>query len=293
LNGGSAPAIKFFNMGVINIAGREVRALHHGMAGTDGLEVWGPYAEGEEIRAAILDAGKDFGITQVGARAYAANTLESGWIPSPLPAVYTGDKMKAYRQWLPAASYEGMAAVGGSFVSSNIEDYYVTPHEMGYGAFVKFDHDFIGREALEQMQGRAHRRKVTFEWNGQDVATIVQSMFDREQDPYKYIDMPVANYASSSYDTIMCDGHMVGASMFAGCSYNERAMLSLGIIEEEYAVPGTPVTLVWGEPDGGTPKTTVERHRQFEVRATVAPVPYSREVREAYHAGWRTAGVAT
>ena len=293
LNGGSAPAIKFFNMGVINIAGREVRALHHGMAGTDGLEVWGPYAEGEEIRAAILDAGRDFGMQQVGARAYASNTLESGWIPSPLPAVYTGDQMRAYRQWLPAASYEGMAAVGGSFVSNNIEDYYVTPHELGYGAFVKFDHDFIGRAALENMQGRPHRRKVTFDWNGQDVAAILQSIFDHEQDPYKYIEMPVANYASSSYDTIKCDGRMVGASMFSGFSYNERAMLSLGIIDAEYAVPGTRVTLVWGEPDGGTPKTTVERHRQFEIRAMVAPVPYSREVRETYHAGWRTAGVAT
>jgi vanillate/3-O-methylgallate O-demethylase len=293
LNGGSAPTIKFFNMGVINIAGREVRALHHGMAGTDGLEVWGPYAEGEEIRAAILDAGKEFGIQPVGARAYASNTLESGWIPSPLPAVYTGDQMKAYRQWLPAASYEGTAAIAGSFVSSNIEDYYVTPHEMGYGGFVKFDHDFIGRAALEKMQGRAHRKKVTFDWNGEDVATVAASMFDRDQDPYKYIDVPVSNYASSSYDTIMCDGHMVGGSMFAGYSYNERAMLSLGIIDEEYAVPGTQVTLVWGEPDGGTPKTTVERHRQFNIRATVAPVPYSREVREAYHAGWRTAGVAT
>jgi hypothetical protein len=70
-------------------------------------------------------------------------------------------------------------------------------------------------------------------------------------------------------------------------------MLSLGVIEEEYAVPGTEVTLVWGEPDGGTSKTTVERHRQFNVRALVAPVPYSRQVREAYHAGWRTAGVGT
>ena len=97
LNGGASPDIKFFRMGTITIAGRKVRALRHGMAGAPGLEVWGPYAEGEEIRAAILEAGKDFGIVQVGARAYATNTLESGWIPSPVPAVYTGDKMKAYR----------------------------------------------------------------------------------------------------------------------------------------------------------------------------------------------------
>ncbi len=293
LNGGSAPEIKFFNMGVIKIAGREVRALHHGMAGTQGLEVWGPYEQGEEIRAAILEAGEEFGIVPVGARAYASNTLESGWIPSPLPAVYTGERMKPYRQWLPATSYEAVASVGGSLVTENIEDYYVTPQEMGYGSFIKLDHDFIGREALEKMQGKSHRRKVTFDWNGEDVAAIQASLYDHEHEPYKYIEQPVSNYASASYDMITYNGRTVGASMFSGYSYNEKAQLSLGIIDEEYAVPGTQVTLVWGEPDGGTDKITVERHRQYEVRATVSPVPYSRVVREAYHQGWRTAGVGT
>jgi vanillate/3-O-methylgallate O-demethylase len=200
--------------------------------------------------------------------------------------------MKSYRQWLPAASYEGTASVGGSFVSNNIEDYYVTPYEMGYGTFAKFDHDFIGREALEKMQGQSHRRKVTFEWNGQDITTIMASMY--EDGPiYKYIDMPNANYSSSSYDSIIVNGKVVGFSMFAGYSYNERRQLSLGIIDEEFATPGTQVTLLWGEPDGGTKKTTVERHRQFEIRAIVAPVPYAREVRESYHTGWRSAGAAT
>ena len=90
LNGGPVPDIKFFHMGTIKIAGRKVRALRHGMAGAPGLEIWGPYEEREEIRAAIVEAGKEFGLRQVGARAYATNTLESGWIPSPLPAVYTG-----------------------------------------------------------------------------------------------------------------------------------------------------------------------------------------------------------
>ena len=102
LNGGPVPEIKFFHMGHINLAGRKVRALRHGMAGAPGLEIWGPYAEREEIRAAIVAAGKEFGLKEVGARAYATNTLESGWIPSPLPAVYTGEKMKKYREWLPA-----------------------------------------------------------------------------------------------------------------------------------------------------------------------------------------------
>src|SRR3984885_6667613 len=91
LNGGPLPEVKFFDMGVINIKGRPVRALRHGMAGAPGLEIWGPYEEREEIREAVIEAGNDFGLAQVGARAYSSNTLESGWIPSPLPAVYTGE----------------------------------------------------------------------------------------------------------------------------------------------------------------------------------------------------------
>ena len=291
LNGGPLPAIKFFNMGYINIGGRKVRALRHGMAGAPGLEVWGPYEQADEIRDIILEAGKEFGIVPVGSRAYASNTLESGWIPSPLPAVYTGDKMMAYRQWLPDNGYEATASIAGSFDSNNIEDYYVTPHEMGYGSFVKFDHDFIGREALEKMEGRSHRKKVTFEWHADDVANIMSSVVEHGE-PYKYVDMPVSNYGSASYDSILVDGKLVGYSMFAGFSYNERAQLSLGIVDEEYATPGTQATLVWGEPNGGTRKTTVEHHRQYEVHATISPVPYSKVVRETYHSGWRTAGAA-
>src|ERR1051326_4771838 len=170
-------------MGSIKIAGREIRALRHGMAGAPGLEVWGPYEQGEEIRQAILDAGKEFDIVAVGSRAYATNTCESGWIPSPLPAVYTGEKMRKYREWLPANSYEATGSMGGSMDSTKIEDYYVTPYEMGYGPFIKFDHDFIGRQALEKMAGKPHRKKVTFAWNPEDVIKVWRSMLDQGE-PY-------------------------------------------------------------------------------------------------------------
>jgi vanillate/3-O-methylgallate O-demethylase len=256
------------------------------MAGAPGLEIWGPYEEREEIRAAIVKAGKDFGLTEVGARAYATNTLESGWIPSPLPAVYTGEKMKPYRQWLLAASYEGTGSIGGSFHSNNIEDYYVTPYEMGYGPFVKFDHDFIGREALEKISGKPHRKKVTLAWNSEDVIKVFRSLFEHG-DIYKYIDLPLSNYTSASYDQLLIRGKLAGLSMFSGYSYNERSMLSLGIVEPDIEI-GTEVTLVWGEEGGGSKKTTVERHKQIEIRAVVSPVPYSKVVRETYAAGWRT-----
>jgi vanillate/3-O-methylgallate O-demethylase len=288
LNGGPIPEIKFFNMGEINIAGRKVRALRHGMAGVPGLELWGPHQEREEIRAAIVEAGQEFGLKQVGSRAYATNTLESGWIPSPIPAVYTGEKMKPFRQWLTGNGFEATASLAGSYYSDNIEDYYLTPWDLGYGSFVKFDHDFTGREALETIAKGPKRKKVTLAWNGDDVAKIFKSMFEHGQDAFKYLDLPLTNYATLSYDKVTRNGRHVGFSTFSSYSYNERSMLSLGIVDNDQAEVGTEVSLVWGEEGGGSSKPTVERHKQIEIRAIVGPVPYARDARETYAEGWRT-----
>lgn len=287
LNGGPLPDIKFFNFDQITIAGRKVNALRHGMSGAPGLEVWGPYEQAEEIRAFVLEAGAEFGLTQVGSRAYATNTLESGWIPSPLPGVYSGEKMRTYREWLPANGYEATGSIGGSFISDNIEDYCLTPYELGYGPFVKFDHDFIGREALEKKASEPHRRKVTFEWNPDDLAKILTSILRPGETPYKFFDLPLANYASSSYDKVTKDGKVVGFSMFTGYSYNERCGLSLGVVDADVPT-GEELALTWGEPDGGSEKTTVERHKPLDVRVRVAAVPYSRDARENYADSWRT-----
>ena len=195
--------------------------------------------------------------------------------------------MKAYRQWLPAASYEGTGSLGGSFDSSNIEDYYMSPYALGYGPFVKFDHDFIGREALEKMAGTPQRKKVTFAWDAEDVVKVWASMLELG-DAYKYIDLPLSNYASASYDKVLREGKTVGFSMFSGYSYNERSMLSLGVVDPDVEV-GSEVRILWGEAGGGSQKTTVERHKQIEIRAIVSPVPYSKVARETYAKGWRTA----
>ncbi|TLY85504.1 MAG: aminomethyl transferase family protein [Gammaproteobacteria bacterium] len=292
LHGGPLEQLKFFNMSTMRIAGKTVRTLRHGMSGAPGLEIWGPYAEQEEIRTAILEAGKEFGMVPCGGRAYPSNTLESGWIPSPLPAIYTGEKLKPYRQWLGADSYEATGSIGGSFVSDNIEDYYLNPWEMGYGSFVRFDHQFHGREALERLKPEAQRKKVTLAWNPQDMTKIMASLFNPDGEQYKFFDVPLANYASSNYDRVIdADGRTVGLSMFTGYSYNEKQALSLATVRPEIPL-GTELRVVWGEENGGTRKTTVEPHRQIEVRAIVSPVPYSRVVRETYQQGWRTRGIA-
>jgi vanillate/3-O-methylgallate O-demethylase len=283
---GSLPEIKFFNLGEISVAGRKVRALHHGMSGAPGLELFGPWEEGEEVKAAIVEAGREFGLKQVGSRVYATNTLESGWIPSPLPAVFTAQELKSYRQWLPAEGYEGTGSLGGSFYSNDIEDYYLTPHDLGYWPFVKFDHDFIGREALEKIADQPRRRKVTLAWNGEDVAHAMGTMFEKG-DAVKYIDLPLSNYATWPYDKVLHDGETIGLSTFSGYSYNDRAMLSLAIVDVDVEI-GTEVMLVWGEEGGGSGKPVVERHRQAELRAIVSPCPYSEVARSSYAEGWRS-----
>jgi len=287
--GKAAPDLKFFNMTTVTMGGRQVGALRHGMAGQPGFEFFGPWDDYEAVHSALVEAGEEFGMRLVGGRAYSSNTLESGWIPSPLPAVYSGDSLKAYREWLPASGYEANASIGGSFYSDNIEDYYFTPWDLSYGQFVKFDHDFIGREALEKMAEEPKRKKVTLALDNDDVLrSIGNQLFSGER--AKYMDFPSAVYSMHPFDDVTVDGKSVGVSTWVGYSSSERRMLTLAVLDAEHAEPGTEVSFVWGERDGGSSKPTVESHRQDEVRAIVSPVPYADVARESYAdvKGWRS-----
>lgn len=286
--GAPPPDVKFFNFTTVTIAGKTVNALRHGMAGQPGLELFGPWDDGEAVKAAVVEAGQEFGLRKVGGRAYSSNTLESAWIPSPLPAVYSGDSMKAYREWLPADGYEGKASIGGSLYSDNIKDYYLTPWDLGYGAFVKFDHDFIGREALGKMASNKHRKKVTLALENEDVAKVILSQLEHGERG-KFIEFPSAVYSMHPFDKVTCNGKTVGVSTWVGYSSNERKMLTLAIVDEEFAEPGTEVIFVWGEENGGSRKPTVERHKQMEIRAIVSPAPYAEVARKSYAdvKGWR------
>jgi len=289
MNGGPVQDIKFFHVDWINVGSKKVQALRHGMAGAPGLEIWGPYADKEYIHSVIMESAKAAGVDmhQVGSRAYSTNTLESGWIPSPLPGIYTGDGMvKEYREWLGPESYECAGAIGGSFVSDNIEDYYVNPFELGYDFYIGWKKDdFVGKEALTKLKTANNRKKVTFEWNRDDVLKVIASGFEPGT-PFKWIDFPQPNYASTSADMVMRDGKMVGMSMFNGYSWNERCMLSLGVVNSDVQV-GDVLDMIWGEPET-TGKTSTEPHKQTTIRVRVSPTPYAQEARENYADSWRS-----
>jgi glycine cleavage system aminomethyltransferase T len=286
--GAPAPDLKFFNMCWMTIDGKRVRALRHGMAGQPGYELFGLWEDGPAVHAALVAAGKAHGMALVGGRTYSSNTLESGWIPSPLPAVYTGEAMKPYRDWLTSNHYEAKASVGGSFVSAHVEDYYLTPWDLGYGPFVKFDHDFVGRVALEKMAGGPHRQKVTLALDDVSVTDTLYGMFGKDGLRPKFVEFPSAVYSMHPFDRVEKDGKLVGLSTWIGYSANEGKMLTLAMVDEDVAAPGTEVQFVWGEPDGGSGKPTVEKHRQVSIKAIVSPVPYSDVARTGYAESWRT-----
>jgi vanillate/3-O-methylgallate O-demethylase len=195
-----------------------------------------------------------------------------------MTALFSDDPLlQEYREWLPVAK---VGSLGGSQDSTDIRDYYLTPFDIGYGKTVRFDHDFVGREALQRLAEAPPRRKVTLVWNADDVTAAVGSMY-RPGPGAKYIEMRKARCATHHEDKVLADGRQVGISLACGYLANERVMLSLATLENEYARPGTEVTVVWGEQPVSA-KPAVEDHVQVEIRATVAPVPFVNFARESY-----------
>ena len=277
VNGGPMPDIPFFHMGRFHVGSHEVTALNHRMSGFPGLEFFGPYEELADVRATLLEAGAPHGLRQVGARAYASVATESGWIANTVPAIYTGPKMKAFREWLPQRGFEANLALAGSFVPDRVEDLYTTPWDLGYAKVIKYDHEFIGREALESLAGQAHRQKVWLLWHRDDVAKIFASMYEQSDKRFKYIDMPAAFYGGAHGDRVEKDGRLVGVSPLASYSSNVRGWISIAMINEADLEYGSEVDLVWGEPDGGSVNPLVERHTQTIIRATVIQRPFPQD----------------
>jgi vanillate/3-O-methylgallate O-demethylase len=267
--------VPFFAMTEFTIGGHRVRALSHTMAGVPGadsmgLEIFGPAADGPAVKDAILTAGDEYGLVMGGALAYYTGGTESGYAAQPTPAIYTGTHLKAYREWLPADGYEGSLSLGGSYRSENVEDYYVTPFDFGYGHLVKFDHEFIGREALEQAAARPGRTKVWLRWNDEDVARVyASSLFDGDRRA-KYLETPLARYSRVHTDAVLVDEQHIGVSTLAAYTVNVGSWMSVGFLDEAHARDGAEICLLWGEESGGTAKLTVEHHAQTTIRATVS-----------------------
>ncbi|MGQ4599796.1 hypothetical protein [Nocardia sp. R6R-6] len=273
---GGAPEVPFFRTRQVRINGRDVLALRHGMTGSFAVELSGPFEEETDVRSFILSAGQDFGLEPMGMDAYYSN-IHSGWIPYPVPAIFTDPALADYRRHLPASTFEVHTELGGSFQTDDLSDYYATPYDFGYQNVIKFDHDFHGREALLKIADESKREKVTLVWNQDDVQRIVKSQFGSGP-RYKSIDFPNVTYAWNQFDEVRsAAGEFIGVSRHAAYQRPLGDVISLALLGRGQATLGSEVTLTWGEPGGGSRKPQVERHEQTTIRARVAPAPYAPE----------------
>ncbi len=146
---------------------------------------------------------------------------------------------------------------------------------------MKFDHDFIGRAALQAMAGQRHRRKVTLRWNRAAVLRVFASLFETG-DRFKFVDIPASHQATLPYDAVIAGGRTVGISHYPVYTSNVAGWISLALVDPDWAAEGSEVAILWGEPGGGSRKPTVERHVQTGIRAVVEPCPIAPVARTTY-----------
>ncbi|MEV6348154.1 aminomethyl transferase family protein [Actinoplanes sp. NPDC051851] len=261
--GGPLPPTKFFHWTPVTLGGRTFKALRHGMAGQAGYEFIGDWADGDHVLDALLTAGEPLGVVRVGARAYTTASVESGWVPSPTPGIYSDPELEDYRRWLPLFGIEGQRPLHGSFHSPEIEDYYVTPFELGYGRLIHFGHDFIGRDALLKARENVRWSKVTLVLDNDDVRRVLG------EDPGF-----VLSYSRHRIET---SAGPAGTTYHVAALDPYRSILALSLVSPEFATPGTEVEVVWGEHPGDDSSPDFPR-----IRATVAPAPYNEHARTHY-----------
>lgn len=278
--------VKFMHTKVSSISGVDVTLLRQGMAGEIGFELHGPYDQHDQIFAAVLEAGREFGIRRLGRRTFHVNHVEACYPTTGMEywnALYD-DRRADFRTWLeenlppewagtPLAGAWGVSlstSLMGSWDGDSIEELYRSPIEMGWRKSVKFDHEFIGRAALEAEMADPIRTIVTLEFNEKDVIDVQASLFGSGP-TYLPFDFPHPPYITAWADWILKDGAKIGHSTFPAYSYFFRRVIALSFIDPRYSEPGTEVTVLWGNP--GQPMK--------EIRATVRPAPYKKDHRRA------------
>jgi glycine cleavage system aminomethyltransferase T len=261
---------RFMHIGQVQIAGRPVWALRQGMSGEVGFELQGPREWGEEIRDLLMEAGKPFGIRRIGARVTPINHLEASYptiATDYIPAIFDAelaDYLAEFRASMP--DFAQPAYIAGSYDGQQVSEYYRSPVELGWGRNVRFDHDFLGREALEIEKASPRRVLRTLVWNAEDVQDVYASLF-RPGENYEYMDMPRDQRGFMWADRVSLDGATVGVATSRGYSYWFRQMISLSTLDVAVSELGTELVVHWGKPGG----------RQKEIRAVVAPAPYKED----------------
>lgn len=260
LTGENLRDLKFMHYLDSEIEGMPVRIARLSMSGNLGYELHGPLEEGPKIYDIVYRAGanEEFKLERLGWKTYRVNHVEGGFPQSSVTFANPG--------------FEGIPhyVVSGSVDPSDVRSRMRTAYEARWHKMARFDHDFVGRAALEAEIADPRRTTVMLRWNPEDIVDTYASMF-RPGEEYKMIDFPVApdNPARAHADHVLKDGKRVGWSSGTTYSYYFREVISMACVDLDVTELGTEVIVQWG--DFG--------HRIKEIRATVERFPYLTDLR--------------
>ena len=249
VTGESLDDLPFITFRETSIAGRAVRIYRGGMSGELGYELFGDSADGSVVWNAVLEAGKEFGLRQLGMRSLMINHLQAYF-----PTIWV--------DFIPS-------------IVPGAEPLHRYPTDYGWGNLIDKTRDFPGKEILMQEMESPSGRTMTLEWNDEDVKGIYASLFDAENEPFELPPLPTntSDYSGAiemAFPVFSMDQKFIGLATNRGYSVQFKKFLSHAQLEIDYAQVGTEVFVLYGK----------EGHRQTMIRAKVAQTPYKADNRK-------------
>ncbi len=276
--------IEFAKHRTEDMDGRTVRVIRLGMSGNLAYEIHGDAGDYSYVYGKVWESGQKFGAKQQGQNTYCLyNHTEAGFpnihIHYPLPWFESWEGLSEWCYANPMASNNNINRVLHGSVGDDLQSRFMTPYDTGMDFLIKFNHDFIGREALEKIASGevGHRTVCTLEWNAEDVGKVFAKMCSRNTN-IDDISRPhdvryVYNLANGCYEYIAdkvldADGNQVGITSGRIRSYSYGTMISMGFVKSNLVEEGAELKVLWGTP--GTD--------QQEIRVRIAQHPYNKDL---------------
>ena len=243
LTGEDVSDLAFLTFRQVTIAGKSVRLYRGGMSGELGFELFGASADGSVVWNAVVEAGKAFGLRQLGMRSLMLNHLQAYF-----PTIWV--------DFIPA-------------VVAGAEPFHRSPADFGWDRLMDKTRDFPGKSVLLEEQAHPKTRCVTLEWDSGDCIGIFASLFDQEGEAFEQMPLPVntSDYSPACPQFLPVfngEREQIGFVSNRGYSWQFKRVLALADLDVRWAGEGTEVFVLYG----------TEGHRQTMIRAKVARTPY-------------------
>jgi glycine cleavage system aminomethyltransferase T len=214
-----------------------------GMSGTIAYELHGDAEFGPQVYDYVYQTGKPMGMKRMGWRDYTINHTFGGF-----PQMTVHFELSLYQSPEFCAMAPFMPVLSGSVEPENWRARFRTPVEVDWEWMAKFDHDFVGREALEAEVKNPKRKIVSLELNVDDMTDVYRSQFS--DDPYKFMEMPCAQeQPAGGHQDYVTDqeGNVIGIASNPTYSSHYRTTICHAIIDCDRIEEGKEVILKWGD----------------------------------------------